>query len=58
MAEEDQSGGGRDQPVWKDHDLRIVWGITLMSVLGIPSVTPAFPAVTQQFGLSSGEVYS
>ncbi|MBA3490637.1 MAG: hypothetical protein H0T55_00990, partial [Rubrobacteraceae bacterium] len=37
--------------------LHVVWGITLMSVLGIPSVTPAFPSVSEAFGLSSGQVY-
>nr|MBA3491403.1 hypothetical protein [Rubrobacteraceae bacterium] len=50
-------GGQGRQPVWRDHDLHVVWGITLMSVLGIPSVTPAFPSVSEAFGLSSGQVY-
>ena len=56
-GEEGQGQEGRDQPVWQDHDLHVVWGITLMSVLGIASVTPAFPEVEQAFSLSSGQVY-
>ena len=36
---ESEAGGGADRPVWKDHDLHVVWGITLMAVLGIASVT-------------------
>lgn len=56
-GEEGQGQEGRDQPVWQDHDLHVVWGITLMSVLGIASVSPAFPEVEQAFSLSSGQVY-
>jgi ACDE family multidrug resistance protein len=53
MADE----GGRDQPVYRDHNLHVVWGVTLMSVLGTSSVTPAFPKVIEAFGISPGQVW-
>jgi len=43
------SGGG----VLKDSNFRIVLGVTLMSVLGIASVTPAFPDISRELGLSA-----
>lgn len=55
MSESEANGWNR--PVWKDRNLHIVWGIMLMAVLGTASVTPAFPAVAQAFGISSEEVY-
>jgi ACDE family multidrug resistance protein len=47
---------GRGRPVWKDHNLHIVFGVTLMAVLGTSSVTPAFPEVAQELGVSDGQV--
>lgn len=44
------------RPVWKDHNLHVVWGVTLMAVLGTSSVTPAFPRIVQELGISSGQV--
>ena len=44
------------QPVWKDHNLHVVWGVTLMAVLGTSSVTPAFPRIVQELGISPGQV--
>ncbi len=55
-GEEDRDGGGRDRPVWKDHDLHVVWGITLMSILGTSSVPPAFQEIVQTFGISQVQV--
>lgn len=37
-------------------NLQIVFGITLMGVLGVSSITPAFPKIINQFGLSHQEV--
>jgi ACDE family multidrug resistance protein len=45
-----------EQEVYKDHNLHIVFAVTLMAVLGTSSVTPAFPEVAQEFGVSSGQV--
>ena len=43
-------------PVWKDHNLHVVWGVTLMAVLGTSTVTPAFPRIVQELGVSPGQV--
>ena len=53
---EEKKNGGREGPVWKDHNLHVVWFVTLMAVLGSSSVSPAFPEVRQQFGVSAGQV--
>ena len=42
--------------VYKDHNLHMLWGVTLMAVLGVSSVTPAFPAISREFGISGGQV--
>ncbi|MDQ4002112.1 MAG: MFS transporter [Actinomycetota bacterium] len=56
MAQAVESGEGRRKPVWKDHNLRVIWFVTLMAVLGSSSVAPAFPEIQQEFGVSSGQV--
>jgi MFS family permease len=40
-------------PVLGDKNFRIVLGVTLMSVLGVASVTPAFPEISREMGLSA-----
>ena len=47
---------GRDEPVYKDHNLHVIFGVTLMAVLGTSSVTPAFPEIRDELGISSGQV--
>lgn len=47
---------GAVRKVYKDHNLHVLFGVTLMAVLGVTSVTPAFPKVIQEFGISSGQV--
>jgi ACDE family multidrug resistance protein len=42
--------------VYKDHNLHVLWGVTLMAVLGTSSVTPAFPTIVRDLGISSGQV--
>jgi MFS family permease len=42
--------------VYKDHNLHIVWGVTLMAVPGTSSITPAFPTIVRELGVSSGQV--
>ncbi len=54
-----EGGWGEDRsrrPVWKDHNLHVVWGVTLMAVLGSSSISPAFPRMTQELGVSPGQV--
>jgi MFS family permease len=50
----ERDGGVRE--VYKDHNLHVLWGVTLMAVLGVSSVTPAFPRIVQELGISSGQV--
>ncbi len=47
---------GKATEVYKDHNLHIVFAVTLMAVLGTSSVTPAFPEVAQELGVSRGQV--
>ena len=42
--------------VYKDHNLHVLWGVTLMAVLGVSSVTPAFPTIVRELGVSSGQI--
>ncbi len=42
--------------VYKDHNLHVLWGVTLMAVLGVSSITPALPEIRDEFGVSSGQV--
>lgn len=39
-----------------DRNLYVVFSVTLMAVLGVASVTPAFPAISRQLGASPQEV--
>lgn len=56
MARTAVEGEGRTGPVWKDHNLHVIWGVTLMAVLGSSSVSPAFPRMTEELGVSPGQV--
>lgn len=42
--------------VYKDHNLHVLWGVTLMAVLGVSSITPAFPTIVRELGVSGGQV--
>lgn len=41
---------------WTDPGLRVVFAVTLMAVLGVSSVTPAFPRIVRAFDLSAETV--
>jgi ACDE family multidrug resistance protein len=53
-TETGKDGGVR--PVYEDHNLHVLWGVTLMAVLGTSSITPAFPTIVRELGVSSGQV--
>ncbi len=55
MSKEPENESGT-RKVYKDHNLHVLFGITLMAVLGVTSITPAFPRVIQEFDISSGQV--
>ena len=46
--------GDGPRPVWKDHNLHVIWGVTLMAVLGSSSISPAFPRIVAELGVSPG----
>lgn len=46
----------RSSPLLKDGRLYVVFGITLMGVMGVSSIAPAFPRIADALGLSSREV--
>ena len=39
--------------IYLDTNLQIVFGVTLIAVLGVSSITPAFPKIVQELGISS-----
>ena len=46
----------RGGPVYNDHNLHVIFGGTLMAVLGTSSITPAFTEIQHTLGISSGQV--
>lgn len=56
-AEEGEGGEGQVRSVWKDHNLHVIFGVTLMGIMGTTSVTPAFPKIAQELGVSTGQVF-
>ena len=52
----EREGEERDGPVYKDHNLHVIFGVTLMAVLGTSSITPAFPEIRDALNISSGQV--
>jgi predicted MFS family arabinose efflux permease len=44
------------RPLYLDPDLQVVFSVSLMAVLGVSSVTPAFPEIGRAFDLSSRAV--
>ena len=52
---EDKAG---TRKVYKDHNLHVLFGVTLMAVLGVSSITPALPEIRDAFGVTSAQVDS
>lgn len=46
----------RNRNILLRHDLQIVFGITLISVIGVNSIAPAFPLMAAHLHLSEGDV--
>jgi MFS family permease len=42
--------------LYRDKNLQVIFGVTLMAVLGVSSITPAFPSITRELGISGGQV--
>jgi len=43
-------------PLLSDPNLHVVFSVTLMAVLGVASITPAFPSISAQLGVSPQQV--
>jgi ACDE family multidrug resistance protein len=52
----DNNGTKPAGPVFYDKNLQIIFLITLMAVLGVASITPAFPQIASEFGKSKQSV--
>jgi ACDE family multidrug resistance protein len=42
--------------LWKDTNLLIVFGVTLMAVMGVASISPAFPKIQRELGITPNQV--
>jgi MFS transporter, ACDE family, multidrug resistance protein len=49
----------KEQPgdkVYRDPNLQIIFCVTLLAIIGVASITPAFPRIIQAFGISAHKV--
>jgi ACDE family multidrug resistance protein len=52
----DNNGSKPAGPVFYDKNLQIIFLITLIAVLGVASITPAFPQIANEFGKSKQSI--
>ena len=55
---DDTRTGVGSRQVYRDPNLQIVFGVTLMAVLGVSSITPAFPTIVDELGITPQAVGS
>lgn len=48
-----QRNDEKNKKIYLDTNLQILFGITLTAVMGVASITPAFPKIIQELGVSS-----
>ncbi len=48
--------GEQQAKLYRDHNLQVIFGVTLMAVLGVASIAPAFPKIMDGLGITPGEV--
>ncbi|MBW7997938.1 MAG: MFS transporter [Candidatus Glassbacteria bacterium] len=53
MREQDIGNGKK---IYRDTNLQLLFGVTLMAVMGVAVIAPAFPKIARELGLSSGQV--
>jgi ACDE family multidrug resistance protein len=41
--------------LYRDRNLQIIFSVTLMAVLGVSSITPVFPTMTRELGITGGQ---
>jgi MFS transporter, ACDE family, multidrug resistance protein len=46
------SDNHRPKPIYLNTNLQLVFGVTLMAVLGVSSITPTFPVIIEEFNIS------
>lgn len=46
------SEASHSHPLYKETNLKIIFSITLMAVLGVASITPAFPKISKELGIT------
>ena len=44
------------RPLYRDRNLHVIFAITLMAVLGVASISPAFPAMTRHFRVTPQQI--
>lgn len=44
------------KPLYRQTNLQIIFGVTLMAVMGVSSITPAFPKIIDRFNLTGPQV--
>jgi MFS family permease len=43
-------------PLWKQTNLQLIFSITLIAVMGVASISPAFPSVIKAFGIEKEQI--
>ncbi|UCF19590.1 MAG: MFS transporter [Gemmatimonadota bacterium] len=51
-----ESALGGERLLLRDPNLHVIFSVTLMAVLGVSSITPAFPQIAEELDLSAGAV--
>ncbi|MBN1464346.1 MFS transporter [candidate division KSB1 bacterium] len=52
----DDASHNKSRSLLRDRNLRIIFSVTLMAVLGVSSITPAFPKIAVQLGIAKQSV--
>lgn len=53
---EEESGQEHRRPLYRDHNLQILFSITLVAVVGVSSISPVLPEVAQALDVSQNRV--
>ncbi len=46
----------KQRPIYLDANLQVIFGVTLMAVLGVSSITPAFPVIIKDLNISTQSI--
>jgi MFS family permease len=55
-SEKTMSDSGSSKQLLRDRNLHIIFSITLMAVMGVASITPAFPKIIKELNISPGSI--